>query len=158
MKFANIVKSLGVVGATSLTLQAGTSQADSNFYANHDNPWLSVPEYQHMQRRGGFTQQANNFDQRLDQQLQRILHGMEAGKLNMREAVNLLREHTAINNLERQYLADGRFGPNELRDLEQRLDRAGKHIFLEKHDDERRGDPDRLGYDGHRPDDGRRYR
>jgi len=156
MNIANIVKTLGVVGATSLSLQAGSSQAESHVYANYDNPWLSVPEYQHMQHRGGFRQQARAFDERLDRQLQRILHGMESGRLNMREAAALLNEHVEINRLERQYLADGRFGPYELKDLEHRLDRAGRHIFFEKHDDERRGD--RLGYNAPRLGDGPRHR
>lgn len=155
MKFANIVKTLGVVSVTSLGLQAGASQADSYFYANYDNPWLSVPEYKQMQHRGGFRQQAQVFDQRMDRQLQRILKGMDSGQLTMREAVALLNEHVAINNLERQYLADGRFGPRELRDLETRLDRAGKHIFFEKHDDDQRGSAERLGYNDHRSGDGR---
>jgi hypothetical protein len=62
----------------------------------------------------------------------------------MQEAVALLGEHVAINRLERQYLADGHFGPYELRDLEARLDRASRHIFFEKHDGEGRG-YDRLG-------------
>lgn len=150
MKVANIVKTLGVVGAASLSLQAGSSQADSYFYANYDNPWLSVPEYKQMQHRGGFREQAKAFDQRMDRQLQRILAGMESGQLNMREAVALLNEHVAINQLERQYLGDGRFGPYELRDLEARLDHASKNIFFEKHDDDRRGG-ERLGYNDHRP-------
>jgi len=154
MKVANIVKTLGVVGAASLSLQAGSSQAESYFYANYDNPWLSVPEYRQMQHRGGFREQAKVFDERMDRQLQRILKGMESGALNMREAVALLNEHVAIEKMERQYLADGRFGPYELRDLEARLDRASKNIFFEKHDDDRRGG-DRLGYNEYRPGSGR---
>ena len=137
------------MASTSPSLQAGSSQADPHVYANYDNPWLSVPEYQAMHHRGGFRQQAEAFDQRLDRQLQRILQGMHTGRLNMQESVALLNEHVAINQLERQYLADGRFGPYELRDLEARLDRAGRHIFFEKHDDERRGQ-DRLGYNDRR--------
>jgi hypothetical protein len=150
MKFAHIVKTLGVVGATAMTLQASTSQADAQLYANYDNPWLSVPAYQPMHHRGSFRQQAQAFDQRLDAQLQRILHGMETGLLTMRETAALLNEHVAINALERQYLADGRFGPFELRDLEARLDRASKHIFFEKQDGDHRGGADRLGHNDHR--------
>ncbi len=89
-----------------------------------------------------FKQRVADFDRRLDNQLQRILDGMERGQLNMREAIALLREHQAINALERQYLADGRLGPRELGDLDHRLDEAGRHILVERRDD------DRVGYGG----------
>lgn len=158
MKLAKIIKSLGVAGVTSLTLMAGTSQAEPGYNPYFGNPWMAGPGYQQMQHRAAFRQQVAAFGQRLDNQLQRILQGIESDKLTKREAVGLLREHVAINNLERQYLADGRLGPNELRDLEQRLDRASKHIFFEAHDDDRRGGPDRPGYDGRGPGDGPRYR
>ncbi|MGA7180368.1 MAG: hypothetical protein WBX11_12375 [Thiobacillaceae bacterium] len=75
-------------------------------------------------------------DQRQDQQMQRILNGMESGKLTLREAVGLLRKHLAIANLERSYMADGRLGPNELVSLEQRPAEAERHITFEQRDRE----------------------
>lgn len=148
MKVATFAKSLGIAGLVSLSLLSGASQADPGYYNNsYANPWLQGPGYQQqMYYRAAFRQQVAQFDQRLDLQLQRILAGMESGRLNMHEAVGLLREHVAINNQERQYLADGRLGPNELMMLDQRLDHAGKHIFFEKFDaDGRRGPDDRRG-------------
>ncbi len=139
MKIATTVKTLALAGVTSLTLFAGASQADPGYNPNYNNPWLSGPARQEMRNQVAFRQQVAEFDQRLDNQLQRILNGMETGKLDMREAVGLIREHVVINNLERRYLADGRLGPNELRDLDQRLDQANRHIFKEKHDDQRAG-------------------
>ncbi len=151
MKFEKAVKTISLIGATSLTLFAGASQADWGYNPNN-NPWLSGPGYQQAHYQAAFKQQVAEFDQRLDNQLQRILNGMENGKLSMREAVGLIREHVSINRMERQYLADGRLGPNELRDLDRRLGEAGKHIFQEKHEGER------LGFQEHRPAEGRRYR
>jgi hypothetical protein len=151
MKLANSFKTLALVGATSLTQIAGTSQADPGNNQAYKNGWMSGPPPGQM-RPGPFKQELLRFDQRLDTQLQRILNGMETGKLTMREAVGLLREHVAINNLERQYLGDGRLGPNELRDLNYRLDQASRHIVFENRDGER------AGFPGRAPNDGRLYR
>ena len=63
----------------------------------------------------------------------------------MREATSLLREHLAISALERDYQADGRLGPNELRDLERRLDEASRHIVFESKDREQYGHMGRPG-------------
>lgn len=140
MKFANTVKTMCLVGVTSLGLYAGASQADYGNHHGYQNPWLS---YQQANYQSGFKQQLAQFDQRMDNQLQRILKGMENGKLTMREAVDLLQEHVAINAMERQYLADGRLGPRELFDLDRRLDQASQHIMFEKRDRERTGYNDR---------------
>lgn len=138
MKFAHAIKTLTLVGVSALTLVAGTSQADAGYGRNHVNPWLSGSEYQHEHRYPDFQEQRAKLDQRQDHQLERILNGLENGRLTMREAVGLLREHQAIAALERQYLADGHLGPFELRDLDQRMDLAQQRIRFEKHDDQRR--------------------
>lgn len=143
MKFANAVKTLTLVGVSALTLCAGASQADAG-YGRNANPWLSGSEYQQAHRypdfqdQRYFQEQRANLDQRQDRQLERILNGLESGRLTMREAVGLLREHQAIAALERQYLADGHLGPFELRDLGQRMDLAQQRIRFEKQDGERR--------------------
>jgi hypothetical protein len=140
MNIANTVKTLCAVGVTSLGLYAGASQADFDGYRG--NPYLSAP---HAHFDAGFKQQMEEFDIRMDRQLQRILGGMEAGKLTMKEAIRLLQEHQAISALERQYLRDGRLGPRELFDLDRRLDQASQHIFWEKQDYERTGFNGRYG-------------
>ena len=140
MKIAKTLKTLSIVGVTSLGLYAGASQADYDGPRwGYNNPYMPVPQ---AQNHWEFKQQFADFDQRMDRQLQRILHGMETGRLTMKEAVKLLREHQEINALERQYLADGRLGPREFRDLDRRLDEASRHIQFEKRDD------DRVGYNG----------
>jgi hypothetical protein len=135
MKTANTVKTLCLVGVTSLGLYAGASHADFDGHRG-PNPTMHVPQMQHNM---GFRQQMAQFDQRLDNQLQRILNGMETGRLTKKETIQLLREHQAINALERQYLADGRLGPNELSDLDRRLDQASRNILFENRDAERTG-------------------
>lgn len=136
MKFATTVKTLGILGVTVLGLSAGASQANPYGPPGVYNPYPPVPQFHAY---GDFRKRLGDFDQRLDNQLHRILDGMESGKLTMREAIGLLREHQAINALERQYLADGRMGPGELLDLDRRLDQASRHILFEKQDASRQG-------------------
>ncbi len=150
MKTANTLKTLSLLGLTALSLAAATSQADNGYgyygvppNANpwvgapqNANPWMANPGYQQAQIVAAMRQRQAQLDQRQDQQMQRILSGMESGKLTSREAVGLLREHLAIANLERSYMADGRLGPNELVSLEQRLAQAEQHITIEQKDRE----------------------
>jgi hypothetical protein len=140
MKFANTVKTLCLVGVTSLGLYAGASHADFGNNQGYQNPYMPASQAHY---NAGFKQQLVQFDQRMDNQLQRILKGMEQGKLTMREAVDLLQEHVVISTLERQYLADGRLGPRELFDLDRRLDQASQHILFENRDREQVGSNDR---------------
>lgn len=161
MKVARTLKTLTILGLTTLTLGAASSQADSGYYpyqgANpYANPWLNAPAYQYARHQVNLRERQAQLDQRLDNQLQRILKGMEAGKVSMREATALLREHLEINALERRYVADGRLGPNELAELDRRLDAANRHIVFEAHDRDQRGpvggpdEPGRRGEMGRR--------
>jgi len=162
MKFTTTLKTLTMLGLTSLTLVAPiASQADNGgigYYGGYQNanPWLSSPAYQQARYAADMKERLARLDQRQDFQMQRILGGMENGKLTMREAIGLLREHLAISTLERNYMADGRLGPNELSDLERRLDEAGRHIMFEKNDREQRGDTGRPGAMPYPGDTGRR--
>ena len=153
MKFTTTLKTLTMLGLTSLTLAATSSQADSGgYYGGYQNvnPWLTSPANQQALYLGAMKQRVAQLNQRQDAQMQLILVGMEEGRLTMREATSLLREHLAISALERNYLADGRLGPNELRDLERRLDEANRHIMFEENDRERSGQMGRPGDMGHR--------
>lgn len=160
MKIANTVKTLTLLGLTTLTLAAASSQADPGFgYYNGNqnfNPWLNGQAYQQARQQAVLKERQVQLGLRMDSQLQRILGGMEDGRLTLREASGLLREHLAISALERGYLADGRLGPRELINLEQRLDEANRRIMFEKHDRESVGQKGRPG-DMNRPGDmGRR--
>ena len=139
------LKTFALLGLASLTLATGASQADSGyiyFGSNPNaNPWLNGPAYQQARYYATMKERIAQLDVRQDNQLQRILNGMENGRLTTREAAGLLREHLAISALERQYTADGRLGPNELRDLEQRLEEANRHIMFENNDREQQHGP-----------------
>jgi hypothetical protein len=157
MKIATTLKTLSLLGLTSLTLASATSQADSgyDYYGGTPNPWYGVnpnanpwmgnQAYQQARIAAMLKQRQAHLDQRQDSQMLRILSGMESGKLTSREAVVLLREHLAIANLERKYMVDGRLGPNELADLEQRLSEAERHIKFEQRD---RENAPPIGYPG----------
>lgn len=156
MKMATTLKSLMFAGIAGLTLASGASHADFGRpgpEAAPYNPYLAGTYYQQMQYQAAMKDQLARFDQRLDQQLERILKGMEKGQLTLGEATGLLREHTTINSLERKYLADGRLGPREMRELEERLDQASRNIRFEKHDFDQHGgrpNPDRRADNDHR--------
>jgi hypothetical protein len=73
-------------------------------------------------------------DLRQDEQMERILHGIETRLLDSRETVELLREQRDITKLERSFLRDGYLSRYEYQTLEERLDDAERHISREKHD------------------------
>ncbi len=166
MKIATTLKTLSLIGLTTLTLAAVTSRAD-NDYGNYGrapnpnpwagpapyaNPWMANPAFQQAQILAAMKQRQAQLDQRQDAQMQRILSGMDSGRLTSKEAAGLIREHLSIANLERNYLSDGRLGPNELVSLEQRLAEAERHITFEQNDRERVAPIGRPGDKG-RPDD-----
>jgi hypothetical protein len=134
MNVTKTFKTLALVAVSTAGLYAGASQADFPGRGGYYNPYMPAPQVQHHQ---DFRNQVADFEKRLDMQLQRILKGIEAGKLTRDETIELLREHQAINTLERQYLADGRMGPRELADLDRRLDVAARNIKSEKRDRDR---------------------
>jgi hypothetical protein len=169
MKLTTTLKTLSLLGLTSMTLAAASSQAANGdgYYgtapnpnpwygvAPNSNPWMANPAYQQARIVATLKQRQAQLDQRQDAQMLRILNGMESGKLTSREAVALLREHLAIANLERRYMVDGRLGPNELSSLEQRLAEAERHITFERRDREKAapfgpGDGGRPGEYDHR--------
>lgn len=167
MKIQTTLKILSLLGLSSMALIAASGHADTGYgnygaapnpnpwfgVAPNTNPWMANQAYHQARLLAALKQRQEQFDQRQDAQMLRILSGMDSGKLTAREAVALLREHLAIANLERRYMADGRLGPNELASLEQRLADAERHITFEQRDRERTaptgrpGDGDRPGYD-----------
>jgi len=158
---ATTLKKLALLGLASLSLAAASSQADNSYdYGNYDrvpnvnpwvgaapnlNPWINRPGYQQARFAAALKQRQAQLDERQDAQMQRILNGMESGRLTLREATGLLREHLDIAKLERGYMADGRLGPNELASLEQRLNEAERHITFEQRDREKADRGDRPG-------------
>lgn len=147
MKRIATLKTPIILGLAAMVLMAGASQAEGYIYyrgapAPAVNPWMAEQQaaYQQANYQAALKRRVVQFNKLQEHQLQRILDGMEKGRLTMREATVLLREHLAIAALERDYLTDGRLGPNELRDLENRLSDAGHHIKVESRDRDRAGD------------------
>ncbi len=113
MKIATTLKTMTLLGLTSLTLASGLSQADNGFVsferapmsnpwagnAQYANPWMANPAYQQARIAAEMRERQIQLDQRQDKQMERILNGMENGKLTLREAVDLLREHVDIANI-----------------------------------------------------------
>ena len=176
MKIATTLKTFTLLGLTSLSLASSVSQADNGFVyyerasiptpwvgnAQNANPWMANPAYQQARIAAEMKERQMQLDQRQDKQMERILNGMENGKLTLRESVDLLREHVDIANMERRFISDGRLGLRELAILEKRLDEASMRIMVEKKDREkvvqieRPGDRDRH-YDSPRYGDHSRY-
>lgn len=76
--------------------------------------------------------------QRMHNQHERIEQGIRSGELTRSEARQLGTEQRAIRREERQYKSDGVLTKAERKDLQQDLNVAGKDIYNQKHDAERR--------------------
>lgn len=73
--------------------------------------------------------------QRLDNQQQRIAHGIRSRQLTHKEARVLQQEQWEIRHLVRRYHEDGRFSNKELRILDRRLDKSSLQIKRLRHND-----------------------
>jgi hypothetical protein len=74
------------------------------------------------------------FDNRQDRQEQRIENGIHSGALTGPETRRLGREQAGLVRAEARAEADGRITRREAVRLEQRQDRASRHIAHAKHD------------------------
>jgi hypothetical protein len=171
MKIATTMKTLTLLGLTTLTLTAAPSQADNGYVffgrapmtdpvpwgavPPNANPWLNNAAFQQARFAAVVKQRQAQLDQRQDTQMQRILNGMDSGRLSSREAAGLLREHLAIADLERNFMSDGRLGPDELASLERRLSDAERHITFEQNDREKAAPGGHPGDGGRSGDMGR---
>lgn len=169
MKLSISLKTLAMLSLTTLSLAATSSQAQTGYIyfggnqapnpwagaAPNVNPWMNNQGMQQARHIAVLKQRQIELDQRQDAQMQRILKGMDHGKLTSQEAAGLIREHLDIANLERRFLADGRLGPNEMAHLEKRLDEAAKNIKWEIRDRERTAVMERPGDNRHPSEDRR---
>jgi uncharacterized membrane protein YebE (DUF533 family) len=77
-------------------------------------------------------------DQRQANQEQRIEQGIRSGQLTAGEAARLERGQARIERMERRALADGRMDPRERRRIMHAQDVQSRHIYREKHDNQKR--------------------
>lgn len=142
MKNIRIAKTLAIASLAALSLIAGVSQAnDWGRYERANAPYF--PDH-HGFNRPGFEHRGPvafqhpeagyDIDARQHHQMERIMRGLRSGELSRHEARYLMREQRNIEQMQRQYLADGRISRDEWLQLDRRLDQAARDIRAEKHD------------------------
>ncbi len=89
--------------------------------------------------RSGYNSQ-REIDARQSNQEARIQQGVRSGDLTRREAAALEAEQAHIRALERNAQRDGRIDRREAAQIRQAQEEASRHIYQERHDNERRGD------------------
>ncbi len=81
---------------------------------------------------------------RQEQQVDRIVQGVNNGSISKDEFINLMAQQKQISNQERQFLADGFLSQDEFARLNAALDQAGQGIRSERRD--RRQPRERIYY------------
>jgi len=155
MKSNLMKKTLGVLALGSLGLMATGAQADGWQYDNNRNAPYGQPDYrepvrpvppgimpapvhemQHEMREGfRFSKIIND---RQDQQMDRILAGVESDRLNKDEFRALMQEQKNIRAMERGFMADRFMNPAEFQRLNQALDVADWNIQVATQNRDRR--------------------
>ena len=92
--------------------------------------WLSAPAHARPLNPGVNAQQYH--------QQQRIGQGVRSGDLTRGEARHLEGEQRRIRQEERRYLSDGHLSRAERADLHRDQNRASRHIYNQKHDEQQR--------------------
>ena len=77
-------------------------------------------------------------DRRQHQQQQRIVQGLRSGELTRHEANRLFSEQRDLRRQERAFRSDGVLSPWERGEMREDLSSAGRHIYNETHDAQRR--------------------
>jgi hypothetical protein len=81
---------------------------------------------------------ANPVDRREHNQKTRIRQGVKSGELTRNETQRLLKEQARIRALERKVKSDHEITRKEVKKLDRVLDKAGKDIRKQKHDNQDR--------------------
>lgn len=164
MKTARFAKFLGLAALSSLSLMAGTSQAD-NWGPRMPNGFPPAPAFMPQPPMGMPIALPGNYcppkvvarvayspvNTIQAEQQERIYNGIRTGQLTQREAEELFRDQRKIDKVEQRYLADGRLTRGEWFDLNDRLRDASQEIREEKHDRDYYGYGNGYGND-HGPD------
>lgn len=84
-----------------------------------------------------FLAQAGVIGERQKNQQERIDEGVKSDELSKRETIKLEKEQAKIQRKKRRYRRnDGKLGPKEKADLTQDQNKASRHIYREKHDEQ----------------------
>jgi hypothetical protein len=128
MKTKTILKTLGLA-----VVMAVSTGAFANGW-NDDGPHFGFPGYNNGPAFKQSLEMIKNVNVRQDQQLERILDGFYDKRINPVEFRKLMDEQTDIRKMERSFMADGFLNRFEFQKLDNALDSASKHIFVEAHD------------------------
>lgn len=147
MKAQFALKTLGLVAVTTLTLGASLAQADNAYgqpCLGAGNPYLTAsygwPGHHDPQFRNGYGPFRGDITRQVERrqahQKDRIDLGVARGNITRREAAKLYREQDEIDQMQRYFLADGHLSRGEYLALDEALDRAGRNIRHQAHDNE----------------------
>lgn len=139
MKSNRILKTLSIAAVAALSLTSGISQAEGwGRYERAYAPNISDQgrfDHRDPDIRWSDNQRASfDIDERQQEQMERIMHGLRDGRLSRIEADKLMHQQRKIELLQRQYLSDRHLSRSEWIDLDRRLDRQAHNIRAEKHD------------------------
>ncbi len=144
MNARTTLKTVVVVTFAALTLGGSLAQADTTIeIQKRPAPgWNDTPNFPMPRPDDRFDDRRDDdrqaqVDQRQEVLMDRIIDGVEAGRLTARETAGLLRDQREIGKLERVYLADGFLSRFEWNALDAKLDAAERRIAREKHDYDR---------------------
>lgn len=136
MNVRNTLKTVATTTLIALALGGAAAQADTTVEiqkrpASGWNDGSAFPGHHNDYRDD---KRQDRVDQRQDDLLERVLSGIESGRLDRRESVFALRDLRDIAKLERTYLVDNYLSRFEYETLDDRLDAAERRLFRDKHD------------------------
>lgn len=128
MKTKMILKTLGLAAVMAASTGAFAYGWDDN------GPSRGFPGYNNGPAFKESLNLVKNVNDRQDNQLERILARYYEGRLTQAEFRKLMDEQTDIRKMERSFMADGFLNQFEYQRLDNALETASKHIFVESHD------------------------
>jgi hypothetical protein len=142
MKNTILKSTLGLIALTTLGLTAPGAQADG--WRNDDDRDFGYSQQEerrqdnpmHSLREGfRFSRMVND---RQDQQMDRILAGVQTDRLNTNEFIQLMQEQKTIRAMERSFMVDRFMNEAEFQKLNQVLDVADGNIRMANRNSDRR--------------------
>jgi hypothetical protein len=140
MNVRNTLKTTTAATLIALALGGAAAQAETTIeIQRHPAPgWNDGPHFpprvDDVRQDARSDKRQERIDLRQDDMLERILNGIESGRMDRRESVSALRDLRDIGKLERAYLADGYLSSAEFQNLDDRLDTAERRLFRDKRD------------------------
>lgn len=128
MKTKMILKTLGLAAVMAVSTGAFAHGWDD------DGPRFGFPGYNNGPAFKESLELIKNVNNRQDNQLDRILSGFYEKRIDPVEFRKLMDEQNNIRKMERSFMTDGLLSRFEYQKLDNALETASKHIFVEAHD------------------------